>query len=86
MPGTTPEGDTFKASSPRLPAFFLCCAALLLLCGGLLAYAKVPLALAEIRTEEDRLAGIFVTENHITHSQLKFSNVEVHYNKFFPCP
>ena len=65
MPGTTPEGDTFKASSPRLPAFFLCCAALLLLCGGLLAYAKVRLALAEIRTEEDRLAGIFVTENHI---------------------
>ena len=37
----------------------------MLLCGGLLAYAKIPLALAESQAKEDRLAGVFITENYI---------------------
>lgn len=52
-------------SRPHLPAAILSAAALLLLCGGLLARAGVPLALAESQTGDDRLAGIFITENYI---------------------
>ena len=46
-------------------AAILSATALLLLCGILLACADVPLALAESQTGEDRLAGIFITENYI---------------------
>lgn len=38
---------------------------LILLCGGFLAHAKVPLALEESKISEDRLAGVFITENYI---------------------
>ncbi|HBA50233.1 MAG TPA: hypothetical protein DCZ91_21055 [Lachnospiraceae bacterium] len=58
-----------KAGKPtprlRLTAAILSAAALLLLCGSLLARAGVPLALAESQTGDDRLAGIFVTEKYI---------------------
>lgn len=65
----TPNSESGKngKENPRgyLPAAFLSAAVLLLLGGGLLARAGVPLALAETRTGEDRLAGIFVTEKYI---------------------
>lgn len=50
---------------PHLTAAILSAAALLLLCGGLLARAGVPLALAESQTGDDRLAGIFITKKYI---------------------
>lgn len=56
-----------RRNLPRhnLPAAILSATVLLFLCGGLLARADVPLALAESQTGEDRLAGIFLTENYI---------------------
>lgn len=60
------SGKTGKQNPRRhLPAAILSAAALLMLCGGLLDHAGVPLALAESQTGGDRLAGIFITENYI---------------------
>lgn len=63
------NSESKKAGKPdtrlHLTAALLSAAVLILLCGSLLARAGVPLALAESRTDEDRLAGIFVTEKYI---------------------
>ena len=63
------NSESKKTGKPHprthLPAAILSAAALFLLCGGLLAHGDVPLALPESQAEEDRLAGIFVTEKHI---------------------
>lgn len=53
------------APETKKTAAILSATALLLLCVILLACADVPLALAESQTGEDRLAGIFITENYI---------------------
>lgn len=59
------------AAGSHIPRRYLFIAILCILslvsCGGLLAYAGVPLALAEAETKagEDRLAGIFVTTDYI---------------------